>query len=206
MSQKEESKFESEKATEVQDKWRKFTEQQPNVDDEHLLSESDEPAVTIEEQKENKQEDKTGLLEKQIEQHKDQLVRAMAEVDNMRRRMEQEVSKARKFGVERLIAELIPVADSLIRGLEGHQSDHPEVQLMRKGMELTLDILNKILEKNGVTSIDPKIGDLFDPMQHEAMSMQQHPDSPSHTIIQVLQKGYALHGRVIRAAMVIVAG
>jgi molecular chaperone GrpE len=72
-------------------------------------------------------------------------------------------------------------------------------------MELTLDIMNKLLEKNGVLPVDPKRGDIFDPMQHEAMSMRQDPDAAPNTVLQVLQKGYALHGRVIRAAMVIVS-
>jgi molecular chaperone GrpE len=197
MSQKEESRS---------NKWRDLEEQEVEmpsegmVDDEHLISqESDNDVLS------NASEDKINLLERQIESYKDQVARAHAEVANMRNRSEQEVSKARKFGAERLVSDLIPVMDSLVRGLEGAQSDDPKVQSLRKGMELTLDIMNKLLEKNGVSSIDPKVGDAFDPMQHEAMSMRQDPDAGPNTVLQVLQKGYALHGRVIRAAMVIVS-
>ncbi|OGT41776.1 MAG: nucleotide exchange factor GrpE [Gammaproteobacteria bacterium RIFCSPHIGHO2_12_FULL_40_19] len=168
---------------------------EPLADDEHLLI--DETTCV-------KLRDQVNLLEKQVEFYRDQAARGLAESENVRRRMEQEVTKVRKFGVERLVSDLVPVVDSLVRGLEGTQSDDPSVKLMRQGMELTLDILLKLLEKNGITTIDPQVGDLFDPMQHEAMSMRQDEHAESNTILQVLQKGYALHGRVIRAAMVIV--
>lgn len=187
------------------DKWREMAERVGDeeqtieaspVDDEHLLD--DETSFV-------KVRDQVNALEKQVEFYKDQAIRVQAELENVRRRMEQEVTKARKFGVERLVAELVPVVDSLMRGLEGTKSDDPNVKMMRQGMELTLDMLLKLLEKNGITTIDPKVGEAFDPMQHEAMSMRQDEQASSHTILQVLQKGYALHGRVVRAAMVIVA-
>lgn len=194
MSQKEESRSNN--------KWRDMEEQELEtpaegvVDDEHLIAD---------ETSDNQLEDKLNLLEKQIEIYKDQIARAQAEVVNMRNRMEQEVTKARKFGVERLVSELMPVVDSLVRGLEGTESSDPKIQMLRKGMELTIDIMNNLLEKNGVLPIDPKVGEPFDPMQHEAMSMRPEPGMQSNIVLQVLQKGYALHGRVIRAAMVIVS-
>jgi molecular chaperone GrpE len=191
MSQKEESAS--------PDKWRDLD----RVDDEHLLDE--EAEVPAENNSDKTLTDQLNLLEKQVDFYKDQTARAQAEVENMRRRMEQEVSKARKFGVERLISDMIPVVDGLVRGMEGAVSIDPQVQSMRHGMELTLDIMNKILEKNGIIQIDPLPGDAFDPTQHEAMSMRPDPDAKPNTILQVLQKGYALHGRVIRAAMVIVS-
>lgn len=194
------------------DKWRDLEEKlnssetktagessAPIVDDEHLLQDENLNKTA---------RDKIGLLEKQIEQFKEQMLRKQAETENMHRRMEQEVVKARKFGVERLIAELIPVVDSLIRGLEGtHTSDCSDasVQSLRKGMELTLDMLNKLLEKNGVSSIVPAVGDVFNPSLHEAMSMQPDPNGKPNIVLQILQKGYALHDRVIRAAMVVVS-
>ena len=149
--------------------------------------------------------DKIVLLEKQLETLKDQAARAQAELSNNRRRMEEDVAKARKFGAERLIAELIPVVDSLIRGMHGEWSDDPHVQSMRQGMELTLDLLHKMLEKNGVSLIEPAVGELFNPMLHEAMSTRADSTVEHNKVVQVLQKGYSLHGRVIRAAMVIVA-
>ena len=142
-------------------------------------------------------------LEKQATQYQDQAIRAKAEVENMRRRMEQEVAKARKFGVERLVSELIPVEDSLARGL-GDEA-HNDIEGLRKGMELTLDMLQKVLKNNGVETISPEVGDTFNPEQQEAMSMQEDPKAEPNTVLQVLQKGYSLNGRVVRAAMVIVA-
>lgn len=191
------------------DKWRELAEKEElqaeeqavspaenAVDDEHLLN--DESTA-------NALRDKVDLLEKQVELYKDQAARARAELENNHRRMEQEVSKARKFGAERLLSELIPVVDSLIRGMQGAVSEDPHVKSMCHGMELTLDILHKMLEKNGVVSIAPKVGDTFDPTQHEAMSMRTDANAKPNTILEVLQTGYALHGRVIRAAMVIVS-
>jgi molecular chaperone GrpE len=199
MSQKDESKSQ---------KWRQIAEESENAaesmaDDEHLLPEDD--SFKLDETSRNKLIDQINLLEKQVDFYKDQTARAQAEVENMRRRMEQEVSKARKFGVEKLISDMIPVADSMVRGLEGVVSNDPAIKTLRHGMELTLDIMNKLLEKNGVTVIDPAAGDAFDPAQHEAMSMRAEQGMEHNTILQVLQKGYSLHGRVIRAAMVIVA-
>lgn len=201
MSQKEESSS--------KDKWRDLEEKEiaaetnEAVDDAHLLTDDDDPYADNISTK--TLQDRINLLEKQVDSYKDQVARAHAEMDNTRRRMEQEVNKARKFGVERLVSDLVPVVDGLVRGMEGAVSDNKEVKSMRHGMELTLDILNKLLEKNGITQIDPKIGDTFDPTQHEAMSMRSDSDAKPHTILQVLQKGYSLHGRVLRAAMVVVA-
>ncbi|MDP1574459.1 MAG: nucleotide exchange factor GrpE [Coxiellaceae bacterium] len=189
------------------EKWREFSERDeahevvvPPADAEHLIAEE-----SAEELLDNASRDKLGLLEKQVEFLKDQYARTQAELENMRRRMEQEVSKARKFGVERLVSDLVPVAESLSLGLDGMTSEDPAVKLLRQGSELTLDMLHKLLEKNGVVVINPQPGDAFDPSLHEAMSMVPNPDAKSNTVLQVLQKGYALHGRVIRAAMVIVA-
>lgn len=192
-----------EKETMNNDKWRDMaeheavdnaTEQLP--DNEHLLADESSHKALL---------DKVNLLEKQVDIYKDQSTRSQAELANAQRRMEQEVSKARKFGAERLLSDLIPVLDSLNRGLQGGLSSDPQAKTMREGMELTLDILHRLLEKNSVIDIDPLVGDAFDPMQHEAMSMRQDADAKSNTILQVLQKGYSLHGRVIRAAMVIVS-
>lgn len=201
MSQKKESN--------PSDKWRELEEQESENFAENI-EESPEKTVDdahlLEDEGENKTlRDKMMLLEKQIDAYRDQVVRGQAEIENMHRRMEQEVSKARKFGVERIISELIPVADSLVRALEISAKDNSEAKQLHAGMELTLTMLHKILEKNGVLSIDPQIGDAFDPTLHEAMSMRPDPDAKHNTILQVLQKGYSLHGRVIRAAMVIVS-
>ena len=182
-------------------KWRDIAEQ-ASADDEHLLS--DEHAESTESVEDDVSRDKLIMLEKQVEFFKDQTARAHAEVENARRRMEQEVAKARKFGVERLVSDLVPVLDSLTRAMDGTHGDDPHVKSMRQGIELTLDLLHNLLEKNGIVKINPAVGDVFDPTRHEAMSMRPEPNAKANTVLQVLQQGYALHGRVIRAAMVIV--
>lgn len=183
-------------------KWRDIAEQS-SVDDGHLLSE--EKAAPTEAVVDDASRDKLILLEKQVEFLKDQVARSQAEVENSRRRMEQEVAKARKFGVERLVSDLVPVLDSLTRATDGVSAEDPHVKAMHQGIELTLDLLHNLLEKNGIVKINPAAGDVFDPTQHEAMSMRPEPNAKANTVLQVLQQGYALHGRVIRAAMVIVA-
>lgn len=179
------------------DKWRDLAENEEPEAVSEVMPEADsvDKAVT----------DKVNILEKQVEFLKDQYARSQAEMENTRRRTEQEVSKARKFGVERLISELVPVAESLTKALEISASDNAQAKHMHEGIGMTLIMLDKLLEKNGVISIDPAVGEVFDPMQHEAMAMQPDPEAKTNTIVKVLQKGYALHGRVIRAAMVIVA-
>jgi molecular chaperone GrpE len=184
--------------SEDQNKWKDIAEQ---ADDEHLLAQEGENVAEMDEAS----RDKLATLEKQIEFYKDQVARAHAEMENTRRRMEMEVGKARKFGVERLVSDLVPVLDSLTRAMEGADGDDPHVKSMRQGIELTLTLLHRLLEKNGVVKIDPASGELFDPAQHEAMSMRPEPGAKTNTILQVLQPGYALNGRIIRAAMVIVA-
>ena len=194
MSQKEE------KAS--ADKWRDLAEkeelaspEQESVDDAHLLDREAMDAKT---------RDQLALLEKQADFYKDQAARALAEAENVRRRAEQDVAKARKFGVERLLSDLLPVQESLERGMAIPVADSAQVKVIHDGLKMTLEMVSKLLEKNGVCQIDPQVGDTFDPALHEAMSMRSEPDAKSNTIVQVLQKGYALHGRVLRAAMVIV--
>ena len=184
------------------DKWREFSEEtadetsKPTEDAQHFLPDESTHKALL---------DKVNLLEKQVDFYKDQVARSQADLANTQRRMEQEISKARKFGSEKLLQDVVPVVDNLMRAVHDDPSNDAQSQVMREGVELTLGLLRKLLEKNDVVDIDPKIGDPFDPMQHEAMSMHAAPNAASNTILQVLQKGYALHGRVIRAAMVIVA-
>ena len=124
---------------------------------------------------------------------------------NMELRTSREIDKARKFANDRLLKELLPVMDSLVRGLGDSDSDDPKVQSIREGMMLTMDLFTKTLNRFGVVVIDPAVGEDFNPEQHEAMSVMSHPKAKPNTIIEVLQKGYCLNGRVIKAAMVIVA-
>lgn len=150
-------------------------------------------------------EDQLTAMEQQVFELKDKLTRLQAEQDNQHRRHERQIENAHKFANEKLLTELLPVMDSLERGLEGTDNNDPQVANMRKGIELTLGMFEKMLKKFGMEVIAPQPGDAFDPAKEEAVSMQANPEFKSNTVIQVLQKGYALNGRVLRAAMVIVA-
>lgn len=148
--------------------------------------------------------DQLTAMEEKVDEYKNQFLRAQAELENMRRRTEREVMNARKFGSEKLLADLLPVMDSLTRGLGTSGSGDPQSKAMREGMLMTLDMLQKAFEKHGVEFINPKLGEPFNPEQHEAMSMVSSPDEKANTIHEVLQKGFQLNGRVLRAAMVVV--
>jgi molecular chaperone GrpE len=149
-------------------------------------------------------EDQVTALEQEADKYKQQAARALAELDNVRRRAQRDVEQAHKFGVEQLLNALLPVADGLVRGLESGDPADPKIASLHNGMRLTLDLLNKALTKFGLESISPTVGETFDPKRHEAMSVQPGAGQPD-TIVQVLQTGYQLHGRVLRPAMVIVA-
>jgi molecular chaperone GrpE len=146
--------------------------------------------------------------EHQAEEYKQKMLRAYAEMENLRRRSEREVANSIKYGNDRLLSELLPVLDSLVRALHSSDVDHPghsEVKNMKEGISLTLELFLNTLSRHGVEAIDPKPGDPFDPQLHEALSMQKHPEAKSNSILQIIQKGYQLNGRILRAAMVIVA-
>jgi molecular chaperone GrpE len=133
------------------------------------------------------------------QEHHDAWLRARAESDNIRKRSQTEVSNAHKYAVENFVAELIPVKDSLEAALASESA----ADSMRSGVELTLKQLKGAFEKFNVKEIDPA-GEKFDPHRHQAISTAEAPVEPN-TVVQVLQKGYLLHDRVIRPALVIVA-
>lgn len=141
----------------------------------------------------------------QVEELRDKAIRAQAELDNVRRRAERDVSNAHKFGSTKLIESLLPVFDSLERGLAGIVGDDERSVAMREGLQMTLDLLESTLQKHGVEVINPEQGVAFNPDRHEAMSMQPAEGVASNHVVAVMQKGFALNERVLRAAMVIVA-
>ena len=130
----------------------------------------------------------------------DQFLRAKAEAENARRRAEDEVSKARKFGIESFAESLLPVADSLDAALA---IQNATAQQLREGSDATLRQLTAALERNKVLAINPAAGDKFDPHQHQAISMVP-ADQEANTVVSVLQKGYLISERVLRPALVTV--
>lgn len=136
-------------------------------------------------------------------QRQEALLRTRAELDNQSKRAARELEKAHKYAVARLLEALLPVKDSLELGLEAAQSA-PSIEALHKGMALTLEKLESVLKEFGVEAIDPH-GEPFDPARHEAMSMAPLAELPPNSVAQVHQKGYLLHGRVLRPARVTVS-
>ena len=131
----------------------------------------------------------------------DQYLRAKADVENARRRAEDEVSKARKFALEGFADSLLPVVDSLEAGLAIKDA---KVEQIREGSQATLRQLLAALERNKVIVVDPAIGAKFDPHQHQAISVVPS-EQEANTVVTVLQKGYLISERVLRPALVTVA-
>ncbi|MDP6437778.1 MAG: nucleotide exchange factor GrpE [Gammaproteobacteria bacterium] len=138
------------------------------------------------------------------EENWNKYLRAVAELDNVRKRAIRDVENARRYGAEGLAAELLTVADSLEMGLEAADNDGATVESLLEGKQATLKLLQVAMEKTGITAISPE-GEPFDPEMHEAMSMQESDTAEPNTVIIVVQRGYQLNGRLLRPARVIVA-
>ena len=145
-------------------------------------------------------EERLKQAELAAQEHHDAWLRARAESDNIRKRSQTEIANAHKFAVENFASELVPVADSLQAALA---SETATAESLRSGTELTLRQLKSVFDKFNLKEIDP-VGQPFDPHRHQAISMVDSAAEPN-TVVQVLQKGYLLHDRVIRPALVTVA-
>lgn len=139
---------------------------------------------------------------------RDQMLRAHADMENLRRRYERELQNATRYGVETLAAELLPVRDSLQEGLKAAEAEgiDPAVALDRivEGTRMTLGILDKALTKAGLSEVHPQ-GEPFNPELHQALSLADSAELPSNHVVHVVQTGYRLHDRLVRPAMVIVS-
>lgn len=173
-------------------------EKQPVDTSEQLEINADEQA------REGEGEDLAALLEQaqaQTAEYYEELLRAKAEVENMRRRAEEDVAKARKFGTEAFAESLVPVKDSLEAAL-ATPDQTPEA--WREGVEITLKQLTAAFERNMLKEVNPALGDKFDPHVHQAIS-HLPTEYPEGTVAQVLQKGYTIAERVLRPALVTVS-
>ena len=133
---------------------------------------------------------------------KDQLLRSLAELENVKRRAARDVENAHKFAVEKLIDNMFPVLDSLEKAVETAEATEG-AQAIAEGVELSLKLFVDTLAKSGVEQIDP-LGEPFDPNLHEALTMLPNVDAEPNSVMEVMQKGYILNGRLVRAAKVIV--
>ena len=142
-------------------------------------------------------------LETQVEELKEALIRSQADLQNVRRRAERDVENAHKYAVEKFVKDLLAVLDSMDRALELAETTEGFDAAMLEGTQMTHKLLLDTAAKHGVEPINP-VGEAFDPQEHQAMSMVESADHEPNTVMAVMQKGYKLEGRVIRAAMVMV--
>lgn len=186
--------------------WKKFKDEiEQTMDDalddeisEENLSEKvslDHPSYTV-------LEEKLTLSEQKAHENWEKAARAAAELENVRRRAERDVANAHRYGLEKIIASLLPVVDSIEQALQ--LADATTNNSMVEGLQLTLKLFLDVLEKYDVKQINPE-GAIFDPQEHEAMSLLEVPNATPNSIVTVFQKGYKLNDRVIRPARVIVA-
>ena len=184
-----------------------------NQDNDETIEENEAPEQVMEDgaQEEEQLESPEGIadsIESQLEdaqakasENWEHFLRAKAEMDNLRRRNAKDVENAHKYGIEKFVTELLPVIDGMGMGLA---TEDASAESLREGMEMTLSMLEKMMEKLGIEEIDP-MNEKFDAEKHQAMTMQPNADVEPNTVIAVMQKGYSLNDRLIRPAMVMVS-
>jgi molecular chaperone GrpE len=148
-------------------------------------------------------EQAVNAAEQELVQHRDAMLRMQAEMDNLRKRLIRDAERGRKFAIEGVMKDLLQVRDSLERALE-LPAENATVESLREGEELTLKLLSKVMADHGLELIDPQ-GEAFNPEWHEAVAMLPSAEVAENYVLNVMQKGFRLHDRLIRPAMVVVA-
>lgn len=186
-----------------------MAEERDDTADEEFIEESSEQVATetgvagvLDHPSYKALEEKLTAAEQQAHDNWDKAMRAVSELENIRKRTERDIANAHKFSIEKFAKELLPIMDSLEQAIAIPAEDAG--QAMLEGVDLTMKMFLSTLEKFNIKQLDP-VGETFDPNLHEAMSMQEDPDAEPNSVIMVFQKGYLLHDRVIRPARVVVA-
>ncbi|MFC1750694.1 nucleotide exchange factor GrpE, partial [Pseudomonadota bacterium] len=143
-------------------------------------------------------------LQAKVDDSNDRALRAQAELDNVRRRAQRDVEGAHKFALEKFVNALLPVKDSLDMGDAAANVEGVDIEKVREGLTLTSKMMTDVMGKFNVVEVNP-VGERFNPDHHQAMSMQDLPDAPPNTVVNVFQKGYLLNERLVRPAMVVVS-
>ncbi len=139
-----------------------------------------------------------------IKDYWDQIMRLNAEAENNRKRAQRDIENAHKFALKNFSEALLPVVDSMEMGLDAATAENANMESIQQGITMTLELMTKTLEKNGITSVNPQ-DDKFNPELHQAMSLIETDDVEPNTVMTVMQKGYVLNERLIRPAMVVVS-
>lgn len=182
---------------------------EPNQDQSEDVVEQDsaETEGVAEQENENAGVDlvkRVAELEEQLADAKEQALRAVADAQNARRRAEQDVEKAHKFGVEKIVNALLPVVDNLERAIEAGAAEGADPNALNEGVELTLKSFLDALKGHKIEAVGLE-GEPFNPELHQAISAIESADAEPNTVLSVVQKGYTLHGRLVRPAMVVVS-
>jgi len=148
-------------------------------------------------------EEKIEALNSKIIEQQDSNIRLLAEMDNLRKRSVKDVENAHKFGLDSFVRSLLEVNDSLAMGIKISSDDNSSKESISEGMDMTRKVFLTTMEKFGVNLLDPK-GGAFNPEYHEAVTMVDVSDGQSNTVLEVVQSGFTLNGRLIRPAMVVV--
>jgi len=153
----------------------------------------------------------TEALERELQEARSQLetafadvLRARAEMDNIRKRAQRDVEQAHRYALERHVGELLPVCDSMELGIQAAAGTQ-DIAAMREGLELTCRMLLDAFGRTGVDTLAPTAGERFDPELHQAIGVEESADCPPGTVVRVMQKGYRLNDRLLRPALVVVA-
>lgn len=176
-------------------------EDSESTGEDYIVNETEERADYEADEQQDRSDSQPPSGDEEIARLRDALLRTRAEMDNLVKRNQREMDKARRFQHEGLMRDLLPVIDGLEQGLENADEDDEK---SREGLTLTHKLLLNTLENHGLDVIDP-MGERFDPEWHEAMSVQPSDDAEPDSIVMVLQKGYRLNERLLRPARVIVA-
>ena len=189
-----------------------MTEQRPEYSTDSDAQEHDLPEESNEhEDGQDESDDSIASLEDELATARQEAASAVetmllmkADMENLRKRLVRENEKARRRTLERFMVDLLPVRDSLERGLAAAEDPAATIETLTEGKQLIMRMLSKVLGDHGLETIDPA-GEAFDPEKHEAMAMVPSAEHPENTIIDVLEKGYQLNDRLIRPAKVVVS-
>ena len=196
VAEQDQKQPETQETQETQEPTEPTEQAEPAVSEEAVEAESAAGEPTLDEA--------LAQLHEDVADARDAALRAQADAQNVTRRAEQDVEKARKYALERFCSELLPVVDNLERALEATVGDDEIVKPIAEGVELTLKSFQDALKKFNIEAVDPQ-GEPFDPQLHQAMSMVENGEVEPNTVIAVMQKGYTLNGRLVRPAMVMVS-
>ena len=168
-----------------------------NIEDENL-----DPEVEVE-----INEDPAALLEdarNKADEHWNELLRAKADMENLRRRQARDLENAHKHALDKFVAELLPIYDSMELGLNAANGEEASIDAVREGLEMTMKMFLSSISKFGLEQVNPE-GETFDPELHQAMAMQEVEGVEANQVLTVAQKGYQFNGRLLRPAMVVVS-